>query len=306
MLSYLDTNDILGAVYLSLQHPSNKNKIFCFVEGVSDIKFYGSIFNKDLIEIESSKTGDIKINGKKDIINLMEKINNEEIFSCYKNRIIAICDADFDHIENLISAYQSKNIFMTDYHDIEIMMLSNNDCWESFLHEFTIPSHIKLSGSNMLKSCIDVAKIIGSLRYINSKNNLNLNFKKLNYSQFIKVNENHEPSINFELLVDILLSRSQSLTNKNPKILVDLYHDLIREKPELHKEYIFHICCGHDITNVIFVIYRHDNYRISLEKNINSSVIESALRLSYNKDHFKQTTLFSSLSKKFPGEKLIA
>ena len=304
MLSYLDTNDILGAVYLSLQHPSNKDKIFCFVEGVSDIKFYGSIINNSLIEIESSKTGDINVNGKKDIINLMEKINNEEIFSHYKNRIIAICDADFDHIENLISDYQSKNIFMTDYHDIEIMMLSNKNCWESFLYEFMIPAHIKSIGFNMLKNCIDVAKIIGSLRYINSKNDLNLNFKKLNYSQFIQVNENYEPSINLELLIEILLSRSPSVTDKDPQILINLYYDLIHKNPDLYKEYILHICCGHDITNVIFVIYRHDNYRISLEKNINSSVIESALRLSYNKDYFKQTKLFSSLSEKFPGEKL--
>lgn len=54
------------------------------------------------------------------------------------------------------------------------------------------------------------------------------------------------------------------------------------------------MCCGHDVTNLIAMVYRQR--WASVEVNMDVKKVESALRLAYRDDDFYQTNLFSSVN----------
>ncbi|EPK5117232.1 hypothetical protein JHZ10_003742, partial [Acinetobacter baumannii] len=229
------------------------------------------------------------IDGKKNLLLAMEELVNS-----HKGKIISICDADFDHIEDLEHQRNKFDIYLTDYHDSEVMMLKSGSLF-SFIDEYSKDEYLLSLKSELLNNVFNASKALGILRYINYKYNMKLSFKKLNFSQFIKVNL-LEVELNVETLVDILISRSPNFSQSKKEIF-DHYYSFLKN------DYVDEqINCGHDLTNIIACVFRQKE--ISLETNMDTKKIETALRLAYQKDFFKNTKLYKNTISIFTNEKV--
>lgn len=270
MRQYLEPIDVVNSIKLLLNHPFYSDKLILVVEGSSDIRFFRSIFDNENIKIES-------IDGKKNLVFSMGKLVNS-----HKGKVISICDADFDHIEKLENERNLSDIYLTDYHDSEIMMLKSNSL-DSFIDEYSQSDYILSLKSGLLGKIFNASRGIGILRYINFKYDMKLNFKKLNFSQFVKV-DLLEIELNIDTLVDILISRSPNFSFTRIDILSH-YNSHLENDYDNEQ-----INCGHDLTNIIACIFRQKE--ISLETNMEIKKVESALRLAYQKSFFEDTNLY--------------
>ena len=281
MRQYLEPTDVINSIKLLLKHPFYSDKLILIVEGTSDIRFFRSIFNYENIKIES-------IDGKKSLLFAME-----ELVRSHKGKVISICDADFDHIENLENERNKFDIYLTDYHDSEVMMLKSDSLF-SFIDEYSQNEYLLSLKSKLLTNVFDASRILGVLRYINLKYNMKLSFKKLNFSQFIKVNL-LEIELNLETLIDVLISRSPNFSHSKEELYSYFY---VYSKNDYKDE---QINCGHDLTNIIACIFRQKE--VSLEPNMDTKKIETALRLAYQKDYFENTNLYRNTKAIFSSEK---
>lgn len=276
MRQYLEPDDIINSIKLLLKHPFYADKLILVVEGKSDIRLFRSLFNQENIKIES-------IDGKKQLITSMQKF-----IESYRNKVLSICDADFDHIEGMEDERLLSDIYLTDFHDAEVMMLKSNSL-HSFIDEYSQSDKVLYLKNNLLMKAFNSSKILGILRYINFKNDMKINFKKLNFSQFLSIDPlTVDLNINLEILIDILISRSPKFTS-NKEELFNYYNSYIKNEYDDYQ-----INCGHDLTNIIAYIFRQKE--ISLETNMDINKVESALRLSYQQDYFKETKLYKNIN----------
>lgn len=278
MRQYIDANDKRNEIRLLFRHPSYKDKIIIVVEGNSDIKLFRKLIQDDRIKIES-------IDGKKDLIKVMKELSVE-----YPDKILGICDADFDHLIGIAEERRKYSVYVTDNHDIEIMMLLS-PAIHSFYHEYSVSHNIETLREKTFELTLEASYVIGTLRWINIEHNLNLNFKSLNYNEFVNVNR-LEIVVNESLLIKNLIDRSPCLVHSvNEKFLFDLIREYEKKSGCRHQ-----VCCGHDITNIIALVYRQS--WASVDTNMNFKKIEIALRIGYQLSYFYGTRLYQNLEKK--------
>ncbi len=114
MLKHQTHYDIANTIRLSR---TQFKGIFVLVEGETDVRVYGRIF-------QNNEYRTVVSNGKDNAIQalmLLEKEGAKDVF--------AIADADFDRLNS--KDYEDHNIFLTDYHDLESMIL-NSPAFEKF------------------------------------------------------------------------------------------------------------------------------------------------------------------------------
>ncbi len=262
-------------IKMLLNHPSYKNKLFIILEGKTDICLFRSLLKSDCFSIES-------VDGKRDLIKVIKDIREDD-----NGCVVGICDADFDHIDNLVHHTEMHGIYLTDTHDAEIMLF-NSPSLEAFIDEFSErKSHQELT-DNLRTDVLNAAYKIGLLRLINSNEKLNLCWKGLNFNSFISI-EKLSISVDMEQLIEDLIKRSPNICEGNSKqSIMDLYNQRNSDK------YCqLQICCGHDVSNITAMIY--SQRWASNIANINKKQVESSLRVGYTLEYFKCTTLYKKL-----------
>lgn len=275
MQQYLNNSDKKNEIRLLLQHPTYKDKIILIVEGKTDIKLFRNLIKQKNIIIDS-------FSGKDSLVKLMQDLHVE-----LPERIIAICDADHDHITNEASLRKRYSVYVTDYHDAEIMML-NSPAIESFIDEYSSHANLNKLRTSLLQNVFNTAYEIGLLRLANYRHKLNLKFKNLDYSQFININQS-DIKIDIDKLINQILTRS---TNKKPKT----NHELLIKLMEGYRKQsicIHQLCNGHDTTSIIAEVYR--TVWASEHRNMDRQKVETALRVSYQKNYFLDTDLYKQL-----------
>lgn len=285
MRKYIDYTDKKNEIRLLFKHPLYKDKIIIVVEGTSDIRLFRDIINYSWVKLES-------IDGKKELVKLMKDLHLE-----FPEKILGICDADHDRLVENIENRETYSVYITDFHDAEIMVL-NSPALESFVSEYGAPDMFEAARSSLMGLALTAANTIGTLRWINTEFNLNLNFKGLNFNEFVRADR---LSINVDTnsLIDLLINRSEKLSDATTKefILEKLHEFMAKDASKLQ------VCCGHDVSNIISIIFRQRS--ISLETNIDHKKVESALRLSYHRDYFKSTALFSKIYERLNKENIV-
>ena len=266
----------LVEIRLLISHPQNKDKVFVLLEGRTDIKLFRKLFSSDCVDIN-------ELNGKPKLVEALETLLAEDNL-----QVIGIKDADFEYLDN---TPQINNLFVTDYHDMEIEMIESQ-ALNSVIHEHSSENCHNSFLNNMKGNIYSIAENIGYTRWINEiENNQNgqyiLRFKGLNFNDFIEVK-----SCNLEFNLDYFL---ESLLAHSIDCPMDK-NDLIQKINEL-KEYSAdkrQLCNGHDLTQLISMFFSSRENRD--RGNINQDKIEEGLRLSYHFDDFKQTHLFQNLT----------
>jgi 5S rRNA maturation endonuclease (ribonuclease M5) len=246
---------------------SDHEGVFLIVEGHSDKLIYERLVNKQevRITIASGKNNAIKA------LSILEKEN-----FC---RVFAVIDADFSRIEQQIP--DSNNLFLTDEHDLE-MMLIKSAAFDKLLKERGSEEKIAAFSKDIRETLLKLGQEIGKLRLLSLRNELNLKFEGLNFSKFI---DKKNLSIDIDKLIISIKNHSQKLSLDEQQIKQDL--SVISD--ENHDPW--QLCCGHDFISILAIAL----WKVLGTRNANDvkkEDLERELRLAYELSYFYQTQIY--------------
>jgi hypothetical protein len=222
---------------------------FLIVEGDTDARVY-----KRFVDETDCKV--IPAHHKDNAINVLKILENESL-----EGILVIVDADFWHLEGIKT--NSENLFLTDTHDHETMIISNSEVLEKVLSEF------------------------GSTRWIatSSKENLPLKFRNLPFENFV---DKPKLKVNINKLIEEVKTNSGE-----PEINEASIKNKIKSlKKENHDPW--QVCSGHDMVQILAIGFRFvfGNRKAS---TLTAEVLEGMLRVAYEYSHFRLTVLYRSI-----------
>ncbi len=240
------------------------------VEGYTDALLYGKFIHEDVcaIEIACNKETALEVN------NILKQMGVKGI--------IVIIDSDFSKIEGTV--FENDNVFSTDYHDLETMLIASRALAE-VLRQHGSRSKIDKLKVPVLNALLNAAFPIGMLRWISSESqrNLGLKFEGLRFKSFT---DKSTLNIDIRRLVVVVISRTDSC-GLNARDLEDELRNLLdRDFDRLQS------CVGHDLVELLLIGLRK---KFGTAKKLNLEVLDKALRIAYDPNCFSSTLLYSSL-----------
>ncbi len=267
MKKYLSKSDVIGSIRYQLRHPSGDNKVWIIVEGETDQKLFTKLIDGDCVEVEISHGG---LSSLLDIVSVLLKETN---------RILGIRDADFLHLEG--KKETAENIFLTDSHDVELMIISCDKAYLAVVAEYPNRENNPLSlRDKILKS----NAFIGGLRWINNTDSLELNFQGLGFGNFYN---GKTVVLDEEKCLRVVLERSP---NKKKVISKEEILSKIKNVSDF-----LNLCTGHDFQKA-FALCVNSNSR----HEVRDVDIGKAFRLAYGFEDFKKSNLYRQL-REWPG-----
>jgi hypothetical protein len=259
--------DKLNELRLDILHPNSFGVNFILVEGDSDIKLFRKLFDIEKCKIENIPGGKNKL---EECVNTL--INTYPL-------IIGIRDTDFLNLNNI--NYTKHNMFLTDKHDIETTMISDEDVLNTLVFEFTnTPKNQHISLLNNITTSIEM---VGYLKWLNSIENLELKFG-CGFQDLVSFN-------NFNINFDTYFSRVL-LKSPNAKIIdINLIKSKITELKATNPEN-FLLTNGHDLVNTLANYIKN----VSGIKGVSNENIASILRISFNHKQLEKTNLYTELN----------
>lgn len=273
MKGYLNATRLITK--LKMLRSGKKSKSFIVVEGVTDLRLYSKFVDESSCQI-------IIADSKQNVKACIAACNEEAI-----EGIVGIVDADFSHMEH--TEEEIPNLYLTDAHDLECMLL-NSPAYEDIVKEYVnINKYARFEGrmQNRVKQILlQSAAVMGYLRWCSLKENLGLNFSLLEFELFI---DPHTLEINIESFVKQVLIRSRKINAIEVSTLVNKINTL-----ELREEEMWQICCGHDLIEILAIGFVNifGDYNA---KNLFAGQLEGSFRLAYTESYFKMTNLYKSL-----------
>ncbi len=257
----------MNELKLDISHPNSAGINFIFVEGNSDIQLFRKFFDLNKCKVERIPGGNAKL----------EKCVNV-LITTYP-LVIGIRDADFLHLSEFDDI---KNIFLTDYHDIELTLLSQESVVNALFHEFTtvqVNQH-----NNLLSKLITSIEKLSYLKWLNEIEDLQLQFSRTGFQDIVSFPE-------FEL--DFIEYLKRILSN-SPNAVISDYEVIMNKLSKLFDESFDQkqLTNGHDLLGVIACYFRVE----CKQKGVGEKELARACRMSYCLNHFKDTRLFESLS----------
>ncbi|MDD5113237.1 MAG: DUF4435 domain-containing protein [Methylobacter sp.] len=262
MRKYLDEYSTINTIRLELRHPAGKKYLWILVEGETDQKLYAKLIDGENTKIEMVHGG----------VESLRKALSELIKET--RQVIGIRDADFLHLNQQLETID--HLFLTDVHDVEMMMLSRDTVFEAVIAEY-LPDRrndFAVLRDELLASLVFLA----GLRWLNDIECLEFNFKA-GIAHFYD-------SINLAMDRRKCIERVEQCS-ANKKRIPQIQE--IENKIAGVTDY-YNLCHGHDFENALAL---HVNAKKS--KNVKNSDIGAALRLAYRKDDFATTTLYCHL-----------
>ena len=266
--------NIINSILMSFNHPDGKRKNL-IIEGKTDIKLFKNFINETQVKVRA-------VTGKDNILKVMNDFPVNK-----KSFIHAVADADFDHILGRKDERERNNIYLTDFHDMEIIMVLS-ESFDRLFNEYRDYSvENDLMSSNKLKSKIfEVCKDLGKIRYLNYINNYELKFKNISYDDCIRFKDDNL-ILDLDFFLYKLIQRSE-----HGKVSMD---ELKTKLIELEDDY-FHleqICCGHDFTKLLAIFLKESK---DFEgKNHSADKLEGSLRISFSINNFESFELYKKL-----------
>jgi hypothetical protein len=260
------TSDKLTELRLDMSHPKNEGRVFILVEGDSDVRFYRKFFRQNTCKMEEVP------GGKGQVEAILKELNKTF------RLILGIRDADFLHLEGKSSPL--SNLFLTDYHDLEIQLFNSDAALNAVIHEF-VPMEKQEKNANLKAKCFNALQFLSYLRWYNELNNGELKFKGLNLGDIFDVKH-------FTINTIALLGKIQHLS---PKVAVN--NDAVSVEIEAIKSdnhHVLQLTNGHDLMKIMAVYLSSFN-----KKGISDKDVETLLRIAFPLEDFKNTQLYKTL-----------
>lgn len=258
---------------------------YLIVEGPKDSKLYGKFFNRDKVLIKEA-FGNQRV---QDIFNILSHRGFD--------KKLGIIDSDFRKITG--DEVDIDGIFMTDDHDIEVMIMKTkalDDVIRVFCSQSRVQAFEKQNGMSIKDKIFSLGKEIGYLKLTNKTFDLGLVFKPKNpegnhlkYKNFIC-----DKTLNF-LGTDTLITTANNYSiNKSQKIeSIEEISQRLNETKET--DYILdQLVNGHDLSQILFILMKKVlKSRNRMLQDHNS--IEDSLTLAYDINDFKETNLYKDI-----------
>jgi hypothetical protein len=270
--SYLDPEDIANEIRMTRSHHKGS---FLIVEGkVADLRVYQRFIDPEACQI-------IPAHGKDNAVNTLRILEYDNF-----DGVLAVVDSDFWRLES--KEPTSVNLFVTDTHDIETMILKASVV-HRLLDEFgsyaKIQNLTEKRGKSVYEMLLESGRPIGYLRWVSQQQGLALAFENLNFRRFV---DDDTLAVDTDRLVQEVKNKSgrHDLQNEGLRTAIAEATD-DRHDP-------WDVCCGHDLVQIMSV-----GLRKSLGSNdandVKPDLLEKILRIAYEFPHFSDTQLYVSL-----------
>ncbi len=247
--------------------------VIVHVEGDSDINLFRWITDPKVLINQND--------GKPNVIKVVINANKGK-----KKGVVAIVDSDFD---NILNVEPIENVFRTDTHDIETMMLKEDFLRISDPYLRDKKKNNKLSYDDIWNKIISIGTKIGKLRLISTEKDWNLNFKEaerlLDRDDIIFLNEDG-PDIDFRKYISLCVPYGAGY-NKRVSDIKDIYD---KDKRVFDT---WQICRGHDLSLIISIVYSKGMLG---QRSVTRDEIENLLSSTYIASRkIKKTALYQSI-----------
>ncbi|MCP4345124.1 MAG: DUF4435 domain-containing protein, partial [Desulfobacterales bacterium] len=238
---------------------------FMIVEGkTGDFRFYGQFVNSKSCRI-------IPAHGKDNAVCAFEILENDKT-----NGVLCVVDADFWRLEG--RRHPSPNLFITDTHDIETMILKS-PALEKLLIEFGSDkkeSFVRQADKSVRQVLLDSGRPIGYLRWIAQQQNFSLTFEGIKFSEFT----------DRKTLVTDTVKLIRTIKNKSGRHDIpegNLLNAIDEVADNSHDSW--DVCCGHDLVCILSF-----GLRYALGSNdandVKPDLLEKFLRVAYEYAYF--------------------
>ena len=272
MRNYITADEVASTIRMTRPQFSGT---FLIVEGqTADFRVYKRL-------VDSKQTKITPAHNKDNVLAALKILEDD-----YCLRVLAIVDADFWRLEGL--GPTSLNLFITDTHDLETMLLESPSL-EKLLDEFgseqKITDFTANNKMNVRQALLAAARPIGYLRWVSQRSNLSLTFEGIVFSRFLN---RDTLCIDINKLIQEVKNKSRrhDLSNNDLQDKIDEVVD--------SKHSSWDICCGHDLVCILSF-----GLRGTLGSNdsnaITPEVLEKFLRTGYESTYFLSTQLYQSL-----------
>ena len=258
---------VITRILMTLKSPVYENKVLAVVEGNDDTKVFRKFFNLNVVDV-------IAVEGKERIKGLFSTVDPK-----YSGRLFAIKDADFDHI--IGHEYDYSNLFRTDFHDLEIMMMTD-DFYDALIAECLEGNKGKLTD---LKDVHSEISIISWLKLTCIKLNKAIDFKTCTLS---KCHYSGNNSINYDDCYNALIIKPL-----NNSIGIPTEEEINSTKDEFPYATLNQINNGHDICAGLI---QKCKFLLNNRDVLSKDVLAAILRTSYTFSSFEKTQLYKDLS----------
>lgn len=272
MRNYITADDVANGIRMTRTQFSGA---FVIVEGqTADLRVYKRLVDSEWTQVTPAHNKDNALAAL--------KILEDNHFA----GVVAIVDADFWRLEGRDPT--SPNLFITDTHDLETMLLESPSL-EKLLDELgseqKMTRFIKNNKTNVRQALLATARPIGYLRWVSQRNNLSLTFEGIIFSRFIDRDTLH---IDISKLIREVKNKSRR-HDLNESDLQDKIDELTDPQ---HNSW--DICCGHDLVGILSfglrrVLGSNDSNEVEPE------TLERFLRTGYESAYFLSTRLYQAL-----------
>lgn len=236
----LTKDNVISEIYLLLHHPDS-SKMYVIVEGVSDIKLLNKLFmNSTIIQSYGGRNG---------VFEIVNRLNN--------NRVIGICDRDYNYIAN-------NRVFYYESHSLETMLFMNEKVFSSVIKEYKFRNNEVLQ---FRQNVVEIVKPVSILRDICTRNGWHVRIEPIKPDSYLH-NNHFSASKLFAKIQQI--NGSFDITSLET---VDFQNSSFPDD-KLH---------GHTLMWAISYL---------LPFSISVDTVDSLFRCSYNMSDFKLTDLF--------------
>lgn len=261
----INPNSVIATLAQMFRTNIYSKKIIVVVEGDDDKKLFSKFFKDETSYIHP-------IGGCTQFTIILDQLNEH-----YESKFFVLKDADFDHLNNV--SYSYSNLFLTDMHDAETMMI-NKDTVKNICCEFFSP----MPPSELIEKIFNDLEALSYLKWYNSANNFRLNFKIIKLTDiYFGDNPTEFRNILQKLYSNVVNSHKGIITIDKIQVFYTSHQDHNIE-PRL-------LINGHDLCEAIIIVLK----KLGVTDNIKKEEIPRCLRCSYNLGHFKLTKLFKEI-----------
>ena len=278
-------NRLPGANQVAASLNKSFNGCYFYVEGASDTCMWRNFLDEDNVKI-------IACGGWENVIDSAKKN------VCKNNLCIGVVDLDF-HSFIPQEKKNDPNIFLTDDHDLEMMIYHSGDYQKAIN---VLDAHGKRkeyednNHSTVLEEVMVIVDKIARLRMTAIKNDLKIVFRKrtkdneFSYPEYDKILDKHSFSyISDEKLIKYILDWSRNVT-KTSLVYGDVHSLMDQIESENFDKWQF--LNGHDITLVLYILLKK---KVKISALNNSDSFEKSLYVAYEKESLQRTKLYSEI-----------
>lgn len=250
---------------------------YLFVEGTSDERFFENILDCKKCKVKN-------LEGKTKCLESIRVLNKNRKKGC-----LAILDADFELITHKSST--EENVILTDFHDLEMLILNSKPNMRRIYSELTkniiILDYETQKHSSFIDSILNAAYEIGLYKLVCNTPKFNkISLDDIPYSDII--------DDSFSVNLDELVRRTKGKYFTDYELTTE-----IENQRENHFD-MYQVCCGHDVTSIMAIsLTASESGGLGYGKNKDwkkcKIIIEELLRAIYDLNEFKKTGMYKEI-----------